>query len=56
MTQLKGKESNVFEVFQGLEAVESTIGHFGFDQALHHLIKLRVSQINQCGSCVKMHT
>lgn len=26
------------------------------DKLLHHLILLRVSQINRCGHCVKMHT
>jgi AhpD family alkylhydroperoxidase len=28
----------------------------GFDRAMHHLVQLRASQINQSALCIKMHT
>lgn len=39
-----------------LEEVENAIGRQGFDPMVRHLVKLRASQINGCGFCVKMHT
>jgi len=28
----------------------------GLDRAIHHLVQLRASQMNQCAHCVRMHT
>lgn len=36
--------------------VESLLDASGFDPMLRHLVKLRVSQINECVFCVNMHT
>ena len=44
------------ELLSLLEAVEKAIGGRGIDPMLRHLVKLRASQINGCGYCVKMHT
>jgi AhpD family alkylhydroperoxidase len=38
-----------------LGGVESAIASSPLDRRLRHLVKLRVSQINQCGYCVKIH-
>lgn len=44
------------DLLQGLESVEDAIAKYEFDRPLHHLVKLRASQINQCAFCVKLHT
>jgi len=46
---------NVPEVFKAFIAAEGAIVGTGIEPGLLHLIKLRASQINQCGFCVKMH-
>lgn len=43
-------------ILGALEAVENVIGERGIEAALHHLVLLRASQINECAFCVKMHT
>lgn len=47
--------ANAQAILGKLEAVEASIAETGFDKLLHHLVKLRASQINQCAFCVKMH-
>ncbi|MBO6562107.1 MAG: carboxymuconolactone decarboxylase family protein [Nisaea sp.] len=47
--------ANAENIFGRLEAVEKEIEGAGFDRLLHHLVKLRASQINQCAFCVRMH-
>lgn len=47
--------ANAEDILGRLEAVEKQIEGAGFDKLLHHLVKLRASQINQCAFCVKMH-
>jgi len=37
-------------------AIEGLLDASGFDPMLRHLVKLRVSQINECVFCVNMHT
>jgi AhpD family alkylhydroperoxidase len=44
------------EVFELLEEVENVIATFDLDPGLHHMVKLRASQMNRCAYCVKMHT
>jgi AhpD family alkylhydroperoxidase len=44
------------DVIGALENVEGVLAGRGIDTGLHHLLKLRASQINGCGFCVKMHT
>lgn len=47
---------NVPAVLQAFTAAEAASAGSGLDRGLVHLVKLRASQINQCGFCVKMHT
>jgi AhpD family alkylhydroperoxidase len=47
---------NVPAVFQAFIAAEGAVVATGIEPGLLHLVKLRASQINQCGFCVKMHT
>lgn len=47
---------NVPEVYKAFIAAETAIVATGIEPGLLHLVKLRASQINQCGFCVKMHT
>ena len=47
--------ANAGAILVKLETVETSIAEAGFDKLLHHLVKLRASQINQCAFCVKMH-
>jgi len=49
-------EQYVPDIQATLENIEGLLAQKGFDGALHHLVKLRASQINGCGFCVKMHT
>jgi AhpD family alkylhydroperoxidase len=43
------------DILQAMIGVESVLGTQDFDRTLHHLVKLRASQINQCAFCVKLH-
>jgi AhpD family alkylhydroperoxidase len=49
-------EAEAPKVFELLESVETAISTLEVDPKLHHLVKLRASQINRCAFCVKMHT
>ena len=42
-------------VLSHLQEVEAWIAGSGLDPMLVHLVKLRVSQLNGCAHCVKMH-
>jgi len=44
------------QIAQALGNVSASLSGNGLDAKLQHLIDLRVSQINQCAYCVKMHT
>ena len=55
MTRIQ-HEKNVGAIYEALGGVEEQLAGRGFDVSLHHLVKLRASQINGCGFCVKMHT
>jgi len=46
---------NVPEIYKAFIAAEQAIADSDLPPALKHLIKLRVSQINDCAFCVKMH-
>jgi AhpD family alkylhydroperoxidase len=46
---------NVPAVYQAFVAAEGAIQEAGLPKTLLHLVKLRASQINECGFCVKMH-
>ena len=46
---------NVPAVYQAFIAAEGAILAAGLPRSLIHLVKLRASQINQCGFCVKLH-
>ena len=46
---------NVPAVYQAFIAAEGAIQEAGLPKTLLHLVKLRASQINECGFCVKMH-
>ena len=43
-------------IMQHLGQVHGMMREEGLPKALSHLIELRVSQINQCAFCVKMHS
>ncbi|MEP4034737.1 carboxymuconolactone decarboxylase family protein [Roseibium polysiphoniae] len=43
------------QVLQALGNVSASFAQNGLDPKLQHLVDLRVSQINQCAFCVKMH-
>lgn len=43
------------EAIKAMLNVESYVNKCGLEHSLLHLIKLRVSQINQCAFCVDMH-
>jgi AhpD family alkylhydroperoxidase len=49
-------ENYVLDIYKLWEQVEGAIARGSFDKGLNHLVKLRASQINGCGFCVKMHT
>jgi len=42
-------------IAQTLGGVSASFAEHGLDPKLQHLVDLRVSQINQCAFCVKMH-
>ncbi len=44
------------QIAQTLGGVSASFAKEGLDPQLQHLVDLRVSQINQCAYCVKMHT
>ena len=44
------------EVLRAMINLGATTQRLGLDPPLHHLIKIRVSQINGCGYCIDMHT
>lgn len=44
------------DLIGALNAVEAALAKRGLDAGLRHLVKLRTSQINGCGFCVKMHS
>jgi len=44
------------EVLRAMINLGATTQRLGLDPTLHHLIKVRVSQINGCGYCIDMHT
>ena len=50
---IKTEEPRVYEV---MGMAEKTIKSFGLDPRLIELIKIRASQINNCGYCLDMHT
>ncbi|WP_417316863.1 carboxymuconolactone decarboxylase family protein [Emcibacter sp.] len=49
-------EQHVPDILQILNGVHVVMDEHGLDPLLVHLVKLRASQINGCGYCVKMHT
>jgi len=49
-------EREIPDVLTALGGIEQIIVDLGFDRSLQHLVKLRASQINRCGFCIKMHT
>jgi len=44
------------EVIQALGQVHEAMDVNGLERALHHLVQLRASQINQCSYCIGLHT
>lgn len=44
------------EVLRAMINLGVTTQRLGMDPTVHHLIKIRVSQINGCGYCIDMHT
>lgn len=44
------------EVLDAMGQVHQPLDALGLPRALHHLVQLRASQLNQCAFCVKMHT
>ncbi len=49
-------DQNLPEVYKAFLAAEMAVRAAGLPAALKHLIYLRVSQLNDCAFCVKMHT
>ena len=48
--------NHVPDVYGALADIETVLSTKGIDIGLNHLVKLRASQMNNCGFCVKMHT
>lgn len=48
--------NRVADVYGALAEIEAVLAKKGIDKGLNHLVKLRASQMNGCGFCVKMHT
>lgn len=44
------------DLMQGMVALERTVKGAGLEDSLYELVKIRVSQINQCAYCLHMHT
>lgn len=49
-------ERDIPDILQSMAALNEVMDSHGLDRTIHHLVKLRASQINRCGFCVKMHT
>ncbi|MEM0947251.1 MAG: carboxymuconolactone decarboxylase family protein [Pseudomonadota bacterium] len=49
-------ETVIPEILQTPSGVHRVLDERGLDPKLRHLLRLRASQINRCGFCVKMHT
>ena len=49
-------EREIPDVMESMAAVHEAMDGYTVDRKIHHLVKLRASQINGCGYCVKMHT
>lgn len=49
-------EKYIAPLYENWVAVEEKLAQSGIDIGLAHLVKLRASQMNGCGFCVKMHT
>lgn len=49
-------QQSIPDLFDTLFQAQTAVDQGGLDNAVHHLVVLRASQINQCGFCVKMHT
>lgn len=49
-------QNDVPEIFSSLLSIHENIANCGVEATLANLIMLRVSQINQCGYCVELHT
>lgn len=44
------------DLMQGMVALERTVKGASLEDSLYELVKIRVSQINQCAYCLHMHT
>lgn len=44
------------DLMQSMVALERTVKDAGLENSLYELVKIRVSQINQCAYCLHMHT
>lgn len=49
-------DQTIPDVLQTLASVHQVLDSQGLDPTIRHLVRLRASQINRCGFCVKMHT
>lgn len=49
-------EREIPDILQSMAGVSQVTDSHGLERTIHHLVKLRASQINRCGFCVKMHT
>jgi AhpD family alkylhydroperoxidase len=49
-------DQNVPEIYKAFVAAEGAVRAAGIPSGLKHLIYLRVSQLNDCAYCVKMHS
>lgn len=49
-------DQNVPDVYKAFMAAEMAVRAAGIPSGLKHLIYLRVSQLNDCAYCVKMHS
>lgn len=49
-------EQTIPDVLQTMARVHQVLDTYGLDPKIQHLVRLRASQINRCGFCVKMHT
>lgn len=56
LTSLTTFQTDVPEIFALLLSIHENIADCGIDNNLANLLMLRVSQINQCGYCVELHT
>lgn len=49
-------EQTIPDVLQAMASVHQVLDTKGLDPKVRHLVRLRASQINRCGFCIKMHT